>query len=129
MRSRPACPISNTSYVSASLSEAQLLAYADYLLDGLYHPMLLADSRGLMCEGYRYELADADALIELKGTVYSEMKAETSLSTLSRVLAKKALYPGSRFAAFNGGDPDVIPEMSWQELKDFHDSTTTPPTR
>ena len=121
MRSKPACPISNTSYVSASLSEAQLLACADYLLDGLYHPMLLTDARGVMREGYRYELADADAPIELKGTVYSEMKAETSLSTLSRVLAKKALYPGSRFAAFNGGDPDVIPEMSWQEMKDFHD--------
>ena len=83
MRSRPACPISNTSYVSASLSEAQLLACADYLLDGLYHPMILTDARGLMREGYRYELADALELADaeaLRG-VAEKYLAEPAISS------------------------------------------------
>ena len=113
--------ISNATYFSSSLSEAQLLRYADYILDGMYHPLIMTDERAMMREGYRYELADEDSPIELKGTVYSEMKGHTDLSTISNILATKALYPGSRFAVFKGGDPDVIPELTWQELKDFHD--------
>lgn len=113
--------ISNTTFDSASLSEEQLLAFADYTMAGLYHPLIMTDERSMMREAYRYELADEDSPITLTGTVYSEMKAHTSPIVLSQVRATKMMYPGSRFAAFNGGDPDYIPEMTWQELKDFHD--------
>ena len=113
--------ISNTTFDSASLSEQQLLAFADYTMAGLYHPLIMTDERSMMREAYRYELADEDAPLTLTGTVYSEMKAHTSPMVLSQVRATKMMYPGSRFAAFNGGDPDYIPEMTWQELKDFHD--------
>lgn len=114
--------ISNTTFDSASLSEEQLLAFADYTMAGLYHPLIMTDERSMMREAYRYELADEDSPITLTGTVYSEMKAHTSPIVLSQVRATKMMYPGSRFAAFNGGDPDYIPEMTWQELKDFHDT-------
>lgn len=113
--------ISNTTFDSASLSEEQLLAFADYVMAGLYHPLIMTDERSMMREAYRYELTDEDAPLTLTGTVYSEMKAHTSPITISGVRAMKMMYPGSRFAAFNGGDPDHIPEMTWQELKDFHD--------
>ena len=113
--------ISNTTFDSASLSEEQLLAFADYTMAGLYHPTIMTDERTMMREAYRYELADEDSPITLTGTVYSEMKAYTRPAELSNVYSMKQLYPGSRFAAFNGGDPDVIPDMTWQELKDFHD--------
>lgn len=113
--------ISNTTFDSASLSEEQLLAFADYTMAGLYHPLIMTDERSMMREAYRYEMADEDSPITLTGTVYSEMKAHTSPMVLSQVRATKMMYPGSRFAAFNGGDPDYIPEMTWQELKDFHD--------
>ena len=114
--------ISNTTFDAASLSEEQLLAFADYIIDGLYHPTIMTDERAMMREAYRYELESEDAPLELTGTVYSEMQAHTSPLTLSSVRATKMMFPGSRFAAFNGGDPDVIPEMTWQELKDFHDT-------
>ena len=113
--------ISNTTFDSASLSEEQLLAFADYTMAGLYHPLIMTDERAMMREAYRYELADEDSPITLTGTVYSEMQAHTSPLVLSDSYSSKQLYPGSRFAAFNGGDPDVIPDMTWQELKDFHD--------
>ena len=114
--------ISNTTFDAASLSEEQLLAFADYIIDGLYHPTIMTDERTMMREAYRYELTDEDAPLTLTGTVYSEMQAHTSPLVLSQVRATKMEYPGSRFAAFNGGDPDAIPEMTWQELKDFHDT-------
>ena len=113
--------ISNTAFNAASLSEEQLLAYADYIVNGLYHPTIMTDERAMMREAYRYELTDEDAPLTLTGTVYSEMQAYSGLSERADSYSMKQLLPGSRFAAFNGGDPDVIPEMTWQELKDFHD--------
>lgn len=104
--------ISNTNFDSASLSEEQLLAFADYTLAGLYHPMIMTDERAMMHEAYRYELVDEDSPITLTGTVYSEMQAHTSPILLANQYSKKQVYPGSRFAAFNGGDPDFIPEMT-----------------
>lgn len=70
--------ISNTTFDSASLSEEQLLAFADYTMAGLYHPTIMTDERAMMREAYRYELTDEASPITLTGTVYSEMKARTS---------------------------------------------------
>ena len=57
--------ISNTAFESASLSEEQLLAFADYTMAGLYHPLIMTDERTMMREAYRYELADEDAPLVL----------------------------------------------------------------
>jgi len=70
-----------TGYPVASLSEAQLLAYADYYTDSVLHPMLLEDESIFEEEAWRYELADADDELTIAGTVYSEMLGAMTSTT------------------------------------------------
>lgn len=81
--------ISNTTFDSASLSEEQLLAFADYTMAGLYHPLIMTDERSMMREAYRYELADEDSSITLTGTVYSEMRRTPARSCSLRCARRR----------------------------------------
>ncbi len=109
-----------TVYPVASLSEEQLAANIDYNLNGVFKPLVLTDERAMMREAYRYELTDKDADITLNGTVYSEMKGAYTLAHASQYNTMKMLYPGSYTVNASGGDPDVIPQMTQQDLIDFH---------
>lgn len=110
-----------TTYPSASLSEEQLYAFVRYTLAGVSRPLIMTDEHAMMREAYRYELADRDADITLSGTVYSEMLGSLGLTSRHKFNVAKTMSPGSCMANISGGDPDVIPTLTHQELKDFHD--------
>ncbi len=113
---------SMTIFPSASLSEDQLAVFMDYTLNGVFHPIIMQDERAMMREAYRYELTDADADLTLTGTVYSEMSAALNASAMLTAQLNRLMYPGSFYGHISGGDPDYIPDMTWDELKRFHDS-------
>lgn len=56
-----------------------------------------------------------------KGVVFNEMKGVYSSpdSTNSR-LTQSALFPDNTYAVDSGGDPSVIPELSFDEFRAFH---------
>ena len=110
-----------TCYPIASLFEAQLLKLADFYTDSCLHPNILTDERIYRTEAWRYEMADADADLSYNGTVYSEMKDTVTLDSAALTAAKKATFPGASVSYQYGGDPDFIPEMTWEELKEYHD--------
>ena len=110
----------NTMYPESSLSEDQLYVYADFVMDGVLHPLVVSDERAMMREAYRYELTDRDAEITLSGTVYSEMLGALSMNQRHLYDLYKLMYPGSYTAANTGGDPDVIPTMTQADLQEFH---------
>ena len=62
-----------TTYPVASLSEAQLLKYADVYTDSCLHPSIMTDESIFREEAWRYRLADPDDELTIEGTVYSEM--------------------------------------------------------
>ena len=62
-----------TTYPVASLSEEQLLKYADYYTDSCLHPTILEDESIFREEAWRYRMADAEDDLTIEGTVYSEM--------------------------------------------------------
>ena len=101
-----------TIYPESSLSEDQLYVYADYVLSGVLHPLVVSDERSMMREAYRYELTDRDAQITLSGTVYSEMLGALSMNQRHLYELYKLMYPGSYTSTNTGGDPDVIPTMT-----------------
>lgn len=111
-----------TTYPSASMSEDQLLLLADYYLDGLFHPMVYSDERYAQREAWRYELTSADAPLTLTGTVYNEMRGNESIQADASYNMLGMLFPDSILSTVNGGDPDHIPEITWQDLLDFHDA-------
>jgi len=80
-------------------------------------------------EGHRVEFAtpdDADQSEEqlvFKGVVYNEMKG--AMSSTSSVLWDKLcyeLFPTNTYHYNSGGDPEVIPNLSYQQLRDFYAS-------
>ncbi|MDO5326992.1 MAG: insulinase family protein [Clostridia bacterium] len=109
-----------TSYPIASLSEAQLLKYADYYTDSCLHPSVLENERIYRTEAWRYRLADKDDELTLEGTVYSEMLGATNLARAALLNANKVTFPGAALAFDQGGMPDAIPDMTFESLKNYH---------
>ena len=109
-----------TSYPVSSLSEAQLLAYADFYTDSCLHPRVLEDESIFREEAWRYRLEDADAPLTIEGTVYSEMQAAANLYQSSYYNMLRTAFPGSAAGKVAGGVAEEIPDMSWEMLKDYH---------
>ncbi len=109
-----------TCYPMASLSEAQLLKLADMYTDMCLNPRIMTDESIYRTEAWRYEMADADADLTYNGTVYSEMLGSRTLSRAANSNANKVTFPGASVSFEYGGNPDVIPEMTWDDLKDYH---------
>ena len=96
-----------TTYPMASLSEAQLLCYADFYTDSCLHPRILEEESIFREEAWRYRLADREDDLTIEGTVYSEMLSSYDLTTAARYNWMRA--------------PSCIASMTWDSLKAYHD--------
>ncbi len=110
-----------TTFPLASLSEAQLLKLAEFYTDACFNPVIMENERIYRTEAWRYRLESADAPLTIEGTVYSEMLGATTLQRQAGLNLMRAAFPGSMAGNDSGGTPDVIPDMTWQMLKDYHD--------
>ncbi len=91
-------------------------------LDLTLYPLL--NEPDFLQEAWRIEPLDLqhpDSPLELRGVVYNEMKSirENSQSWFSRE-TKAALLTDTVYAHNAGGNPDEIPRLTWQGVKDFH---------
>ena len=109
-----------TTYPVGSLSEAQLLRYADYYTDSCLHPTIVTDESIYREEAWRYRLADADDELSIEGTVYSEMKGARDITSSAYTNSLRAAFPGSTIGNVSGGEPESIPDMTWESLKAYH---------
>ena len=109
-----------TYYPVASLSEEQLLKLADFYTDSCLHPLIMNREDIFRTEAWRYEMADMDSPLTLNGTVYSEMLGAVTLDFRAMINANTATFPGSSMIYNYGGDPDYIPDMTWEALKEYH---------
>lgn len=108
-----------TFYPFATRNLMEYFNIMDVYLDTTLYPRL--DKNAFMQEGWRHELKEKNADIELKGVVYNEMKGVYS-NPLSQTWYNlfEQLMPESTYAHVSGGDPDNIPDLSWEGLKEFH---------
>lgn len=110
-----------TTYPVASLSEAQLLKYADFYLDSCMHPMIMENESIFREEAWRYRLGSLEEPLSIEGTVYSEMRSAMDISSQAHYDWLGTCFPGATCANNSGGDPAYIPEMTWDGLKAYHD--------
>ena len=110
-----------TTYPVSSLSEAQLLKYADFYTDSCLHPRILEDEDIFREEAWRYRLANEDDALTIEGTVYSEMLSSYDLTTAANLNWMRASFPGATVGNTSAGDPSAIPSMTWDALKDNHE--------
>ncbi len=111
-----------TSYPIASLSEEQLLALADFYTDCCLHPIIMDREDIFRTEAWRYEMEDMDSPLTLNGTVYSEMTGAITLQRSAMDNANLATFPGAALTFDYGGKPEAIPEMTWEALKEYHNT-------
>jgi Zn-dependent M16 (insulinase) family peptidase len=111
-----------TAYPFASQNQKDFNNLLDVYLDAVFFSRL--DELDFAQEGHRIEFAETDnpnSDLVFKGVVFNEMKGAMSSvpSQLWHTLCKY-LYPTTTYHFNSGGEPEDIPNLSYQELKDFY---------
>ena len=108
-----------TCYPVASQNEKDFYNLIDVYLDAVFFPRL---TRHIFeQEGWHYELLDPEGSLSYKGVVFNEMKG--SYSSPEQVLARYALqslFPDNPYGFDSGGDPNEIPNLTYEEFSAFH---------
>lgn len=113
-----------TCYPAATQVHKDFYNLLEVYLDAVFNPNLKELS--FLQEGWRFEFAnptDPNSNLEYKGIVYNEMKG--ALSSPGARLAEalnKNLFPTITYGFNSGGEPKNIPELTYQELKNFYHS-------
>jgi len=113
-----------TAYPFASQNRKDFKNLLDVYLDAVFFSRL--DPLDFAQEGHRVEFAEpgnADSELVFKGVVFNEMKGAMSsvTSTLWHTLCHH-LFPSTTYHYNSGGDPEKIPDLSYEQLKAFYQS-------
>jgi Zn-dependent M16 (insulinase) family peptidase len=108
-----------TVYPVASTNLQDFYNLVDVYLDAVLHPRITPDT--LRQEGWHYELESPEAPLIYKGVVFNEMKGNySSPDVLAYRLANQSLYPDTTYGVDAGGDPQEIPNLTFEAFKTFH---------
>lgn len=108
-----------TMYPVASRNRKDFFNLMNVYLDAVFYPNISEET--FKQEGWHYELNSPKDKIVYKGVVLNEMKGEFSNpeSCIDRQLAH-SLFPSTAYGFESGGDPKCIPDLTYQEFREFH---------
>ncbi|WP_353948595.1 insulinase family protein [Sporolactobacillus sp. Y61] len=116
-----------TMYPLASTNDKDFQNLMDVYLDAVFHPNIYKYKEILQQEGWHYELNNAEDELNLKGVVYNEMKgAFSSPESLLMRANQNSLYPDTTYQYESGGDPESIPDLTYQHFIDSHKKYYSP---
>jgi hypothetical protein len=108
-----------TCYPVASTNLKDFYNLVDVYLDSVFYPLITPYT--LMQEGWHYELEDKNKEMIFKGVVFNEMKgAYSSPDDILGDESQRALFPETPYGYQSGGDPEVIPNLTYEQFKLFH---------
>lgn len=110
-----------TVYPVASCNDKDFANLMDVYMDAVLNPNIYEREEIFRQEGWRYELEDEKSDIKINGVVYNEMKG--AFSTPDDMLDREifsTLFPDTAYGVESGGDPDVIPELTYEKFLEFH---------
>lgn len=110
-----------TAYPFATQNRKDFGNLLDVYLDAVFFSRL--DPLDFAQEGHRVEFENDDATAPLvfKGVVFNEMKG--AMSSTPSVLWDRLcheLFPSNTYHFNSGGDPERIPDLTYQQLRDFY---------
>ncbi len=112
-----------TCYPAASQVPKDFYNLLEVYLDAVFQPKL--ELLSFRQEGHRLEFAEASnpqTPLEYKGIVYNEMKgAMASPGARLDEAMSAALFPDITYGINSGGDPKVIPTLTYDEFKQFYE--------
>ena len=109
-----------TVYPVASCHDKDFQNLMHVYLDAVFYPNIYDNESIFRQEGWHYEM-DEEGRLTINGVVYNEMKG--AFSSPDDVLEREittALYPHTTYGCESGGDPDVIPSLTYEQFLDFH---------
>jgi len=117
-----------TIYPVASQIKTDFFNLARVYTDLVLHPRMLRET--FLQEGHHLEFSSPDDLssdLTISGIVYNEMKgAYSSSDSLIYKVLQENIYPDSVYAFDSGGDPDVIPTLTYEQFQEFHRTYYSP---
>ncbi len=108
-----------TIYPVASCNDKDFQNLMHVYLDAVFYPNIYQNESIFRQEGWHYEIDEEE--LSVNGVVYNEMKG--AFSSPDDVLEREmmnSLYPDTTYGCESGGDPDHIPELTYEEFLDFH---------
>ena len=110
-----------TLYPVASCNDQDFQNLMHVYLDAVFYPNIYGKEEIFRQEGWHYEMEGEDAPLTINGVVYNEMKgAYSSADDVLETAVMNALYPHTAYGVDSGGNPDVIPELTYEEFLNFH---------
>lgn len=110
-----------TCYPVASTNLKDFYNLIDVYLDAVLHPLITPYT--LLQEGWHYELDAPDQEMTYKGVVFNEMKGDySSADSIISEESRHILYPDTHYQYDSGGDPEVIPTLTYKEFKHFYET-------
>lgn len=110
-----------TCYPVASQNLQDFYNLVDVYVDAVFHPLITPQT--LQQEGWHYELDDPSQPLAYKGVVFNEMKgAYSSPEDVLYRQIQQHLFPDNEYGVDSGGDPRVIPTLTYEQFKHFHET-------
>ena len=110
-----------TVYPVASCNDKDFQNLMHVYMDAVFYPNIYQHEEIFRQEGWSYRLESEDDALTYNGVVYNEMKGAFSSpeGVLDRVVLN-TLFPDTTYANESGGDPEVIPELTYEQFLEFH---------
>ena len=110
-----------TVYPVASCNDTDFQNLMHVYLDAVFYPNIYQEPKIFLQEGWHYEMENPEDELVINGVVYNEMKG--AFSSPDDVLEREitnTLFPDTTYSMESGGDPDVIPKLTYEDFLDFH---------
>ena len=110
-----------TMYPVASCNDKDFTNLMHVYLDAVFFPNIYKKREIFMQEGWHYELDAPEDELTINGVVYSEMKG--AMSSPDRTIYDEifnSILPDTTYGVNSGGDPEVIPTLTYENYLDFH---------
>ena len=110
-----------TVYPVASCNDTDFKNLMHVYLDAVFYPNIYSRPQIFKQEGWHYEIENPDDPLTVNGVVYNEMRGV--FSSADDLLDRKmmeALFPDTTYFFESGGDPQVIPDLTYEQFLDFH---------
>ena len=109
-----------TVYPVASNVRQDLFNLAEVYFDAVFHPLLTEAI--FRREGHHRLPAPATGALSVSGIVFNEMKGIFSNPEWRlEILAQRHLFPDSIYGRESGGDPEVIPDLTYGDFRRFYE--------
>ena len=110
-----------TVYPVASTNNQDFKNLMGVYMDAVFRPNIYHHPEIMRQEGWNYSIRNREDPIEYNGVVYNEMKG--AFSSPEGVLEREtlhAMFPDTTYGWESGGDPEFIPDLTYENFLEFH---------